>query len=248
MPPPVDKRIDQLTPGPIHLYYQNIEQIDGGKNDKFVAMTNVGVWVMGYYDGSSQLVWQWAQALHARRQLLHGRVRRLVPQPPVARSARARPIVARCARLATRAGRRQWAPEAQARLADVGDGRPRAALRRPGHARRLRGQHVAAALPAERRAARLGRHARLRRSREAIRCRRRRRRPSATRSRAKGITWAWYGGAWNQALADGRRPADRQTRRHLHARTRQPQLPAAPPAVQLLRALRARHRPIAPST
>ena len=59
--PPVNKRIDQLTPGPIHLYYHNIEQIDGGRNDKFAAMTNVGGWVMGYYDGSSQLVWQWAR-------------------------------------------------------------------------------------------------------------------------------------------------------------------------------------------
>ncbi|HEX7403458.1 MAG TPA: alkaline phosphatase family protein, partial [Usitatibacter sp.] len=59
--PPVDRRIDQLTPAPIHLYYQNIEQIDGGRNDKFVAMTNVGSWVMGYYDGSSQKVWQWAK-------------------------------------------------------------------------------------------------------------------------------------------------------------------------------------------
>ena len=59
--PPVNKRIDQLTPGPIHLYYQSIEQIDGGRNDKFAAMTNVGGWVMGYYDGSSQLVWQWAR-------------------------------------------------------------------------------------------------------------------------------------------------------------------------------------------
>ena len=59
--PPVNVQINQLTPGPIHLYYQNIEQIDGGRNDKFVAMTNVGGWVMGYYDGSSQKVWQWAK-------------------------------------------------------------------------------------------------------------------------------------------------------------------------------------------
>jgi len=59
--PPIGKRLDELTPGPIHLYYQNIEQIDGGRNDKFVAMTNVGAWVMGYYDGSHQKVWQWAK-------------------------------------------------------------------------------------------------------------------------------------------------------------------------------------------
>ena len=59
--PPVDRRIDEIVPSPIHNYYQSIEQIDGGRNDRFVAMTTVGAWTMGYYDGSSQKVWQWAR-------------------------------------------------------------------------------------------------------------------------------------------------------------------------------------------
>ena len=59
--PPVGARIDQVVPSPIHNYYQNIEQINGGKNNKFVAMTTVGAWAMGYYDGSTQKVWQWAR-------------------------------------------------------------------------------------------------------------------------------------------------------------------------------------------
>lgn len=59
--PPVNVGIDQLVPNPIHNFYQSIEQINGGRNDKFVAMSNVGAWVMGYYDGSSQKVWQWAR-------------------------------------------------------------------------------------------------------------------------------------------------------------------------------------------
>ncbi len=59
--PPVNRRIDEIVPSPIHNYWQNIEQINGGRNDKFVAMTNVGAWAMGYYDGSSQKVWQWAR-------------------------------------------------------------------------------------------------------------------------------------------------------------------------------------------
>ncbi len=37
---------------PIHLYYQNQLQIDGGKNDRFVAWTNVGGLVMSYYDAA----------------------------------------------------------------------------------------------------------------------------------------------------------------------------------------------------
>jgi acid phosphatase len=59
--PPVDARIDQIVPSPIHNYYQNIEQINGGRNNKFVAMTTVGAWTMGYYDGSKMRLWQWAR-------------------------------------------------------------------------------------------------------------------------------------------------------------------------------------------
>jgi phospholipase C len=59
--PPIDRRFDEIVPSPIHNYYQNIEQINGGNNNKFVAMTTVGSWVMGYYDGSSLEVWKWAQ-------------------------------------------------------------------------------------------------------------------------------------------------------------------------------------------
>jgi phospholipase C len=59
--PPVNGRLDQVLPSPIHAYYQNREQINGGKNNQFVAMTNVGAWVMGYFDGSQMKVWKWAQ-------------------------------------------------------------------------------------------------------------------------------------------------------------------------------------------
>jgi phospholipase C len=59
--PPVNARIDEVVPSPIHNYYQNIEQINGGRNNLFAAMTNVGAWTMGYYDGSTQRMWQWAR-------------------------------------------------------------------------------------------------------------------------------------------------------------------------------------------
>ncbi len=59
--PPVGKRLDEIVPSPIHAYYQNREQIAGGKNNRFVAMSNVGAWVMGYYDGSALKLWQWAR-------------------------------------------------------------------------------------------------------------------------------------------------------------------------------------------
>ena len=37
------------------------EQINGGRNNMFAAMSNVGGWTMGYFDGSSCGSWQWAQ-------------------------------------------------------------------------------------------------------------------------------------------------------------------------------------------
>jgi len=59
--PPVNRTTAEVVPSPIHNFWQNQEQIDGGRNDRFVAMTTVGAWVMGYYDGSGQKVWQWAK-------------------------------------------------------------------------------------------------------------------------------------------------------------------------------------------
>jgi acid phosphatase len=59
--PPVNARLDQIVPSPIHNFYHNQEQISGGLNNRFVAMTTVGAWPMGYYDGSKFRLWQWAQ-------------------------------------------------------------------------------------------------------------------------------------------------------------------------------------------
>jgi len=44
-----------------HRFYQNQMQIDGGKNDKFVAYADAGGLVMGTYDGSKTAMWQVAQ-------------------------------------------------------------------------------------------------------------------------------------------------------------------------------------------
>jgi acid phosphatase len=44
-----------------HRFYQEQMQIDGGKNDKFVAYADSGALVMGHYDGSKLPLWQIAQ-------------------------------------------------------------------------------------------------------------------------------------------------------------------------------------------
>jgi phospholipase C len=59
--PPIDKGFDEVLPSPIHNFYHNQEQINGGQNNKFVAMSTVGSWVMGYFDGSGMRMWQWAK-------------------------------------------------------------------------------------------------------------------------------------------------------------------------------------------
>jgi phospholipase C len=40
-----------------HRFYQNQMQINGGKNDRFVAYADSGAMVMGYYDGSKLPLW-----------------------------------------------------------------------------------------------------------------------------------------------------------------------------------------------
>jgi phospholipase C len=59
--PPMNRSIDQLVPSPIHAFFHNQEQINGGTNNLFAAMSQVGGWTMGYYDGSSFKLWQWAR-------------------------------------------------------------------------------------------------------------------------------------------------------------------------------------------
>ena len=44
-----------------HLFYQNQMQINGGKNDTFVAYADSGALVMGHYDGSKLPLWKIAK-------------------------------------------------------------------------------------------------------------------------------------------------------------------------------------------
>ena len=59
--PPINGRMDEVLPSPIHAFHHHREQINGGKNNRFVAMSNTGAWTMGYFDGSKMKLWQWAQ-------------------------------------------------------------------------------------------------------------------------------------------------------------------------------------------
>jgi acid phosphatase len=53
--------LDAMTRNLVHRYYNNIMQIDGGANDGFAAWSDAGGLTMGYYDGSSFAMWQVAR-------------------------------------------------------------------------------------------------------------------------------------------------------------------------------------------
>src|SRR6266436_1665081 len=50
-----------VTQSPVHLFYQNQMQINGGRNDRFAALTDVGALVMGHYDHAALPLWEVAK-------------------------------------------------------------------------------------------------------------------------------------------------------------------------------------------
>src|SRR4051794_21739781 len=57
---PINMSAGKVLPSPIHAFYHNKEQINGGRNNMFAAMSTVGGWTMAYFDGSRLKSWQWA--------------------------------------------------------------------------------------------------------------------------------------------------------------------------------------------
>ncbi len=53
--------LDQKYPSAIHAYLHEIAQIDGGKMDKFVSEGDTGGLVMGYNDGAKLAIWKYAR-------------------------------------------------------------------------------------------------------------------------------------------------------------------------------------------
>jgi acid phosphatase len=56
-----DTKLGVITHDLWHLFYQNQMQINGGKNDRFVAYADAGALVMGYYDGTKLPLWNVAK-------------------------------------------------------------------------------------------------------------------------------------------------------------------------------------------
>src|SRR6266436_1389333 len=54
--------LEIITQSPVHLFYQNQMQINGGKNDKFVAFADRGGLVMGHYNTDAAKLPMWKVA------------------------------------------------------------------------------------------------------------------------------------------------------------------------------------------
>ena len=59
--PPVNLPLGTPTRDLVHRFYQNRDQINGGKLDRYAAWSDAGGLVMGYYDGSSLPLWALAK-------------------------------------------------------------------------------------------------------------------------------------------------------------------------------------------
>ena len=59
--PPINLPLSAATRDLIHKFYPQQEQINGGRNDRFVEVSDAGALAMGHYDGSKLPMWKWAQ-------------------------------------------------------------------------------------------------------------------------------------------------------------------------------------------
>ena len=106
-----------------HVFYQNQMQINGGKNDRFVAWADSGGLVMGYYSDSAYNLRLWKLAQESRSATTFPGLRRLVPEPPIP-GRRAAPGLSGCGQLggqgpdrpAAKRGSDRHTPAAQAHV------------------------------------------------------------------------------------------------------------------------------------
>ena len=62
---------DTITGDPVHEYYAQQYQINGGHMDRFVAWSGVGGLAMGYYDLPNSNLWRWAREYTLADQFFH---------------------------------------------------------------------------------------------------------------------------------------------------------------------------------
>ena len=199
--PPVNLPLTERTRDLIHKFYPQQEQIDGGKNDRFVEVSDAGALAMGYYDGSKMPMWKWAQEYTLADHFFMGSFGDsflnhfwlVCACTPVDRDA---PLAQR-AQLDER-GWLKRKPESPASALDGPAVFVPGEFTQDGYALstaypRYQPSRVAPAKDGDPRIAGLSGYTLPPQTMKTI---------GDTLS-AKGISWAWYGGAWDLALKDG---------------------------------------------
>src|SRR5258708_24200843 len=59
--PPIAQTADKVLPSPIHAFFHNKEQINGGRNKKFSPITTLGGWTLSRFDGTEMEALQWPE-------------------------------------------------------------------------------------------------------------------------------------------------------------------------------------------
>ncbi len=192
----------------VHRYYQNIEQIAEGRNNRFAAISDAGGLVMGYYDGSQLPMWPLAREFVLADNFFMGAfggsflnhfwlVCACTAHDP---SASERAQLDEQGRLKRRPASPASARQGPPQFFD-GEFSP------DGYAvNTAQPPYQPSGIPpaegGDPRVADPAHHPLRAQTMTTI---------GDTLS-ARGISWAWYAGAWNQALADGMQPASTRRR------------------------------------
>jgi len=204
--PPVNLPLSVPTRDLIHKFYPQQEQINRGRNDRFAEVSDAGALAMGYYDGAQLPLWKWAQEYTLADNFFMGAfgdsfinhfwlICACTPVDPNAP-----------ANLRAQLDERGWLkrrPEspASALLGPASfvpsdytpDGYAIATNQPPYQPSR-----IPPAKDGDRRFADPGKQILPPQTMTTI----------GDTMTAKGVTWVWYAGAWNAAVADGMQPAD----------------------------------------
>ena len=204
---PINLPLSVKTRDLIHAFYRNQEQIDGGRNDRFAEASDAGGLVMGHYDGSKLPMWKWAQDYTLADNFFMGafggsylnHVWLICACAPTDRDAPAR--------LRAKLDERGWLARTPASPASVLNGPPQfvqsGLLTPDGYSvnttqPRYQPSLVPPAKGGDPRYADPAKYTLPPQTQKTI---------GDTLS-AKGITWAWYSGAWDAAVQDGMQPPE----------------------------------------
>jgi len=202
--PPVSLPLSVPTQDLVHTFYVHQEQIAGGKNNMFAALSDAGGLTMGHYDGSGMRMWKLArefvladnffQAAFGGSFLNHQRlVCACTPYYPDAPASLRTQLDDN-----GRVKRREYIPSAlNGPLRFLEDSVSPDGYAVNGIQPPYQPSAIRPSAGGDRRYADLAANPLPPQTAETI---------GSTLS-AKGISWAWYAGAWNQALEDGMKPS-----------------------------------------